>query len=263
MGQSRKLSLTNIFKGGAHLVRRMPSLVIVTMISALIEPFLPDRATFDRTLERSSWDSLVGMFQIENLPLTALGAALIVFQALLACWFTKGAFEVEEGRVSSAWAFVRFVGRFLWTTVLLYGAFGVAAFLIAYLLSVLVFPVSPVTEKIIFLGLAGAIFPASTMLHAFSVYWVYAKPALLDAYRAVLSSVMAYGVKGYAFFVFTIGIRLAGVAAWYGVLSSPIYYPVRLVVAAVILAMVTMFLRGIRFQFQYLHETARKVGGQP
>ena len=35
------------------------------------------------------------------------------------------------------------------------------------------------------------------------------------------------------------------------------------VVAAIILAMVTMFLRGIRFQFQYLHETARKAGGQP
>ena len=260
MSQGRRLSLANIFKGGAHLVRRMPSLVVVTAISALLEPFLPDRATFDRTLERSSWDSLTGMFEISNLHLTALGAALILFQALLASWFTKGAFEVEEGRVLSTRAFLRFVARFLWTTVLLYVAFGAAAFLFAFLLSVLIFPISPIAEKIIFLGIGVVVFPASTMLHAFSVYWVYSKPFLLDAYRAVASSVMAYGLKGYGFFVFTIGIRLAGVAVWYAVLSSPIAYPVRLILAAVIIAMVTMFLRGIRFEFQYLHEVSRRAG---
>ena len=55
---------------------------------------------------------------------------------------------------------------------------------------------------------------------------------------------------------------MAGVAAWYAVLSSPIYYPVRLMLAAVILAMVTMFLRGIRFEFQYLHEANRHAGHQ-
>ena len=80
------------------------------------------------------------MFEISNLPLTALGAGLILFQALLACWFTKGAFEVEEGRALPTGAFLRFVGRFLWTTVLLYAAFGAAAFLLAFLLSVFVFP---------------------------------------------------------------------------------------------------------------------------
>jgi cellulose synthase/poly-beta-1,6-N-acetylglucosamine synthase-like glycosyltransferase len=257
MSQGRRLSLANIFKGGAHLVRRMPSLALVTAISALLEPFLPDRSTFDRTLDRSAWDSLIGMFEISNLHLTTLGAALVLFQALLACWFTNGAFEIEEARALSTGAFLHFVARFLWTTVLLYAAFGTAAFLFAFLLSGLIFPLSPIAEKVIFLGTGAVIFPASTMLHAFSVYWVYAKSSLLDAYRAVASSVMAYGLKGYAFFVFTIGIRLAGVAAWYAVLSSPIYYPVRLVLAAVILAMVTMFLRGIRFEFQYLHEVNR------
>ena len=235
----------------------MPSLAVVTAISAMLEPFLPDRGAFDRTLERSSWDSLIGMFETSNLHFTALGAGLILFQALLACWFTKGAFEVEEGRASSMRAFLRFVARFLWTTVLLYAAFGVVAFLLAFLLSVFVFPISPVAEKVIFLGTAAAVLPVSTMLHAFAVYWVYVRLALLDAYRAVASSVMAYGLKGYVFFAFTIGIRLAGVAAWYTVLSSPIYYSVRLVLAAVILAMVTMFLRGIRFEFQYLHEANR------
>ena len=258
MRQSRRLSLANILKGGAHLVRRMPSLAVVTAISALLEPFLPNRATFDRTLERSSWDSLIGMFQESNLSLTALAAGLILFQALLACWFTKGAFEVEEGRSLSAGALLRFVGRFLWTTVLLYAAFGAAAFLIAFLLSVFVFPIWPIAENAIFLGTGVAVLPASTMLHAFAVYWVYAKPSLLEAYRAVASSMMVYGLKGYGFFVFTIGIRFAGVAVWYAVLSSPIYYPVRLLLAAIILAMVTMFLRGIRFEFQYLNEIARR-----
>ena len=262
MSQGRKLSLANIFKGGAHLVRRMPSLAVVTAISAMLEPFLPDRGTFDRTLERSSWDSLIGMFETSNLPFTAVGAGLILFQALLACWFTKGAFEVEEGQASTTRAFLRFVMRFLWTTVLLYAAFGAVAFLLAFLLSVFVFPIAPTAEKIIFLGAAAAVLPVSTMLHSFSVYWVYARPALLDAYREVASSVMAYGLSGYAFFVFTIGIRLAGVAAWYAVLSSPIAYPVRLIVAAVILAMVTMFLRGIRFEFQYLQEANRHAGHQ-
>lgn len=260
MRRGRALSLANIFKGGAHLVRRMPSLVAVTAISALLEPFLPDRNTFDRTLERSSWESLIEIFEPSNLHLTALGAALILFQALLASWFTKEAFGVEEGRVLPMWAFLWFVARFLWTTVLLYAAFGAVAFAFALLLSKLVFPISPVAEKLIFLGTAALVLPASTMLHAFSVYWVYAKPALLNAYRAVASSVRAYGLKGYAFFVFTIGIRLAGVAVWYAVLSSPIVYPVRLVLAAIVLAMVTMFLRGIRFEFQYLHEKNRASG---
>ena len=68
---------------------------------------------------------------------------------------------------------------------------------------------------------------------------------------------IAYAVKGYVFFAFTIGIRLAGVAVWYAIPSSPIYYPMRVVLAAVVIAMVTMFLRGIRFEFQYLNEMAR------
>lgn len=257
--QGRQLTLANIFKGGAHLVRRMPSLVVVTAISALLEPFLPDRNTFDRTLGRSSWDSLAGMFDASSLPLTALAGGVILFQALLACWFTKGAFEVEEGRVSSLRGLLWFVAKFLWTTVLLYAAFGALAFAAAYLLSVLVFPISPTAEKVLFLGIAGALIPVSTMLHAFSVYWVYVKPALLEAYAAVVSSMRSYGLKGYAFFAFTIGIRLTGVAIWYAVLSSPIYYPVRLVLAAVILAMVSMFLRGIRFEFQYLNEVNRRA----
>ena len=131
MRRGRALSLANIFKGGAHLVRRMPSLVAVTAISALLEPFLPDRNTFDRTLERSSWESLIEIFEPSNLHLTALGAALILFQALLASWFTKEAFGVEEGRVLPMWAFLWFVARFLWTTVLLYAAFGAVAFAFA------------------------------------------------------------------------------------------------------------------------------------
>ena len=117
----------------------MPSLAVVTAISALLEPFLPDRATFDRTLERSSWDSPSGCSRSINLSLTALAAGLILFHALLACWFTKGAFEVEEGRSLSAGALLRFVGRFLWTTVLLYAAFGAAAFLTRIPVSVFVF----------------------------------------------------------------------------------------------------------------------------
>ena len=86
---ARRQSLANIFKGGAHLVRRMPSLAAVTAVSALLEPFLPDRGTFERTLRRSSWDSLVAMFDLSNLPFTVIGAGLMLFQALLACWLTK------------------------------------------------------------------------------------------------------------------------------------------------------------------------------
>jgi hypothetical protein len=126
MSQGRRLSLANIFKGGAHLVRRMPSLAAVTAISAMLEPFLPDRDRFGRTMDRSFWDSLIGMFEISNFHLTALAAALVLFQALLACWFIKGAFEVEEGRALSTRAFLRVVARFLWTTVLLYAAVGAA-----------------------------------------------------------------------------------------------------------------------------------------
>jgi hypothetical protein len=67
-------------------------------------------------VDRSFWDSLIGMFEISSLHL----------KALLACWFIKGAFEVEEGRALSTRAFLRVVARFLWTTVLLYAAVGAA-----------------------------------------------------------------------------------------------------------------------------------------
>lgn len=256
MHHSRRISLANIFKGGAHLVRRMPSIAVLTIASALIEPFLPDRAAFHGSLDRPVWDSLVAVLASPRSFIIA-AVSLFVFQAVLGCWFTRSAFRIEEGPERTVGGFARYLARYLLTASLVAMGFAAGAFLAAFLLAAIVFPVSPVAEKAIFLLAAAAGMPALAVLFSFATYWLYVRPSLPDAYRAIASSLLDYGLKAYGFFTFTVVLRLIGVMAWYAILSSPIAYPVRLLLAAIILAAVTMFLRGIRFEFQYLHEVNR------
>lgn len=245
-------SLAAIAGRSFDLLKCAVPVAIATTILAVVERSFRQGYTLDDDwLETPAWTLIVEFVTAYRTPLllfVTLGASL---KCLLLCWFTSTAFNTRNQLSLSLSEFARYVMRFSTIAVLLYLVFGGFGTFIIFVGSGLLYsPVYPVVEKAFIASIAIAALPLAVMLLSFSAYWSYLKATPTQIALAVAQSTRTYGIISYAFFCLRTFIDVGfGIAIPLLILSLPIAYVLRLVCVAALLSLLTLWLRGMGFEF--------------
>src|SRR5262245_22793133 len=86
-----------ILTRGASLASRTRLVFLVTILTLLVEPFLPSRSWFVASMDRSLWDSLHASIASQPLLVLSVSGIAVALNIAFSCWFTHCAFEVRGG----------------------------------------------------------------------------------------------------------------------------------------------------------------------
>ncbi len=244
-----------ILARGMSLASRTRLVFLVTALTLLAEPILPNRSWFVPSLEWSLWDSLRSGIAAEPYLVPGVTGLATILNIGFACWFTQSAFKVHHAAATADRPpYAVFALRFSAALVPLL-VICVAAGALLLLVASALFVVSPLAEKVVALTIAVLAAPAFAVVYSFLLYWSYLTKSLAELLAAALRSLKIHGRAAYGIFALTVGFRLLGLVGWYAALSAPVATPLRLLAASLIMSSVIMFIRGVRFEFLYVRET--------
>lgn len=251
----QRLSFLDVLRGGVELARRAPLIALSTLAIIFFERILPINSIVATFLSDSAWANLFGLLRSLASPSATWIAAFSLLNALIGCWFTERAFEIRGYQnFDPAFAkFMQYVLRFLlfeFGVVILFVGFGVV---VAWITSSVLYPLSPWLERGILLSLFLVTYPLFVMLVQLSLFWSRLKESQAQIAHATISALKALGLKGYWFFALTTAARIIAVSLSLLMLRSALPEVVRAAMVAFIITLVAIVLRGVRFQFQYVH----------
>jgi hypothetical protein len=158
---------------------------------------------------------------------------------------------------------ISFVATFLTLKMIIYISFEIFGLVVCFTASLLIYPTFPRGEKIVILFVVSAVYPAFITLIDFTLYWSCCKDSFAHTVRAVSQAFREHAGRSYFFFLSTGVFGIAsGLLLPIFVLRSPLPYVARILGVSLIIAAVTMWLRGVRFEYKnslFLDESRRHL----